>query len=108
MVDVWLRNAHCFDDDVVDLLFTFINNFLSVDFSQHLHDSRVGAFAADVVLIFVFVLNVVGRVFVDCVVGQVHEQIGEVGRRWSLVFLGGEAGQAILVDVDAHRCYTID
>jgi hypothetical protein len=38
----------------------------------------------------------------------VHEQIGEVGRRWSLVFIGGEAGQAILVDVDAHRCYTID
>lgn len=108
MVTVRLRNAHCFDDDVVDLLFTFINDFLAVDASKHLHDSGVGAFAADVVLVLVFVLHVVGRLLVDGVVGQVHEQIVEVGGRWSLVFLGGEAGQAILVDVDAHRCYTVD
>lgn len=48
------------------------------------------------------VVDVLGVLLVDGVVGQVHEQLLQVGLLGRLVFLGGEPGEALLVDVQAH------
>ena len=107
VVHVRLRNAHRFDYDVVDLLFTLINDFLSMNITEHLHHSGIAALAAHVVFVLVLVLDVVGGFLVDRIVGQVHEEVVKVGRGWGFVLFGRKTGQAILVDVDAHRCDSV-
>ena len=54
-----LSNAHRFDYDVVDLLHQLVNCGVTVLFPEHEQDGSIRALMANVVLAFIFVLDVV-------------------------------------------------
>jgi len=52
-------------------------------------------------------MDVVLRLFVDRVVGKVHEQVVQVPVGWLLVFFCCKSSKAIVVDINTERVYTI-
>lgn len=57
---------------------------------------------ADVVFILCLVEDEVWALFVDCVVGEVHHQVVQVGRLGIFVRMGGKSAEPLLIDKDAE------
>ena len=63
---------------------------------------------ATIIFVLVLVVDKSIRLLLNRVVCKVHKQVLEVALLWSLIFLGCEAGETLLVDIDAQRVNAVD
>ena len=72
MVNMWLDHAHALDDDVMNSILHHIHGGCSVSLLNMVQNRLVTSLASLVVAGAV-VLDVVVRLFVDRVIGEMHE-----------------------------------
>lgn len=71
-MNMGLRQAHCLDNDIVYLAFYAFTSFGAKLFLDYFKNMQVGTFTADIVRIYIFVLDKCKRLLIDGIVGQMH------------------------------------
>ena len=108
MGEEWLSNDQRFHYYVLDEAhdFVLVAALGFEDFQDGVEGSLVATFAT--LRGFVFSCLICVTILVDCVVGEVHEQIIHVFSRWFSVGLSAESSHPLLMNVDSEGIYSIE
>ena len=102
MVHVGLRKAHRLHNDLINLILDSIHCLQAKVVREFFQYKLIGTLATLIVSRRIVILYECSRFFIDGVVCQVHAQIIQVARGWTLVFDSGETGETILVNIDSQ------
>ena len=108
MEHVRLRQAQRLHDYLVNFVLDSLarqHAELHLDPVQH---RLVRPLTSHVIVVFVCVLNEGARLLIDCIVGQVHAKIVQVGWSWALVLNSRETREPILKHIHSQRRYAIN